>query len=43
MTTYLSVTMRMSAQMISERIPKIAVSFAGFPAPTAASTDSRIA
>ena len=43
MRTYLSVTTRMSAQMISDRIPKTAVSLAGLPVPTAATTDSRIA
>ena len=42
-STYLAVTTKSSAQMISDRMPNTTVSFAGWPAPTAACTDSRTA
>jgi hypothetical protein len=39
-TTYFRVTTSSSAQMISDRMPSTASTLAGWPRPTAASTDS---
>ncbi len=42
-STYLAVTTKSSAQMISDRMPSTTGSLTGLPGPTAASTDSRTA
>ena len=40
-STYFTVTMRISAQMMSDRMPRITGSVASWPPLVAASTDSR--